>query len=382
MDTDLSSVLAADRRPVAGVEHEYRVSRQDVPADFRAVVDTLGVAERLDPGDPHAHRGTWGGVITADGREAEVATPPVPIEPGFADVLCTWAARGRELVLDADATLTLDGYSTHLSVEVDDATVCRVAGLFTSRFAPAMMLMLDRGHSPGLLVRPRRGRLELCGEFVDGDALVAALVFAAGASRACAAGATDRRARRLLPPAVRLRPERAVERFGTYVDRRAFGTDLYAHGRRARLRTRRSSMTAQTQLEAAWAAARDHVLGHTTPAELALVDAVVTGRRPIPLEAAAAMPPVRRQRATAMDDASCVYLGLVSSRARPTFAVDVHAATWDVTVFRVSHEGSQLFVTIPRPYLAGFVHSLDAGRLDRMLDEALRRHEGEVARVA
>jgi hypothetical protein len=375
---DLRPLLVADDRPVGGVEHEYRVRRDAEVVDFRTVVDALGVGRRLDPGDPHAHRGAWGGVVTADGREAEVATPPVVLEPGFAVALHAWAARGRAAVVGGGG-LELEGYSTHVSVEVDDRIVCRAADLFTPRFASAMMLMLDRVESPGLLVRPRRSRLELCGEFVDGDALVAAVVFATGASLACAAAATDRRARRLLPPAVRLQPERAVERFGTYVDRACFGTDLYEHGRRSVLRTGRSTTTAQEHLEAAWASARRHVVACTTPDELALVDAVVAGDRPLPLEAG--VPPAPGRGVASLHDATAsTYRGLVDTRLRPTFSVEAQSATWDVTVFRLAADDATLFVTIPRRHLGAFVAALDAGRLDAVLDDAL--HAGDDRRVA
>ena len=65
----------------AGVEREWRVVRRNGAAvDFRELVDRLPLdGRRLDPDDPHAHRCRWGGVVTADGREAEVATPPVPV---------------------------------------------------------------------------------------------------------------------------------------------------------------------------------------------------------------------------------------------------------------------------------------------------------------
>jgi hypothetical protein len=68
---DLWALLEPDERPVCGVEHEYEVrDAAGAVLDFRPVVDGLGLGRRLDPGDPHAHRGPWGGVVTADGREA------------------------------------------------------------------------------------------------------------------------------------------------------------------------------------------------------------------------------------------------------------------------------------------------------------------------
>ena len=78
-----------------------------------------GVA--LDPSDPNAYRCRSGVVVTVDGREAEVATPPVSVQPGFASETEAWPVQTRnELVALLPATYSLSGYSTHLSVSIDD----------------------------------------------------------------------------------------------------------------------------------------------------------------------------------------------------------------------------------------------------------------------
>lgn len=69
------------------------------------------------------------------------------------------------------------------------------------------MLLLDRASSSGIYLRPRPGRLEICGEFADGVRLRAVSAFVAGSVRATARGLGGERA--LLPPAlffVRARP--------------------------------------------------------------------------------------------------------------------------------------------------------------------------------
>src|SRR5262249_22181364 len=155
---------------------------------------------------------------TADGREAEIAIPPIVVRPG-----CTHAAEhatvvGRELLRDAiPAPMRLAGYSTHLNVEIDDDVVVRTGQLFVSRLAAPMMLMLDRPTSPGLVVRPRRGRLELGGEYCTGDALRAATTFAVAAGLHCAQAASSRRTQRRLPHRVRARVVPAAMRTGWYI---------------------------------------------------------------------------------------------------------------------------------------------------------------------
>ncbi len=266
-----------------GVEHEYTVLADGQTVDFRGLIHTLDIPGRLlDPADSNAYRCGWGGVITADGREAEIATPPMPLEPGFASAVVHSAVRGRAClngVLPAGSRLR--GYSTHINVSVPDGRVVAAARALTTRFAVALMLLMDEPTSPGLLVRPRRGRLELGGEFIDGDGLRAAVVMATGAALAC----TSRPPRRPLPRALVTTVVPTVERFGLYVDRRAFGPDLYEFGRATVVVTTAGiRRTAQQQLEQCWDVARRAARKYVDAADLAVVDDLVAGRRPLPCE--------------------------------------------------------------------------------------------------
>lgn len=280
-------VGARTSAPVLGVEHEFRVLEGERQLDFATFLHNLPIEGlRLDPTDPNAYRTPWGGLITTDGREAEVAIAPVAIGPGCTNEL-QWrldvAHRALRDVLPA--RLRLDGYSTHINVEVDDDHVVAAGKLFVRRFAPSMMLMLDRATSPGLLVRPRCGRLELGGEYCADDQLRAAAVFAAASGLTCAAATRSRTARHRLPRPVRTRVRPSNIRAGWYVDRAAFGTDLYRDGRGAMLR-RRTGRTrlAQEHLEDAWRCARPMAETLFDGDELTLVDRVVDAALPIPLE--------------------------------------------------------------------------------------------------
>src|SRR5437763_13254720 len=116
--------LRADT-PVVGIEHEYRVLAGDRQVDFAAVLHGLPVdGVRLDPSDANAYRTASGALVTADGREAEVATAPVSLRPGCT-VEVEWRAfvAREQLRAVLPPALLLDGYSTHLNVEVDDAAV-------------------------------------------------------------------------------------------------------------------------------------------------------------------------------------------------------------------------------------------------------------------
>ena len=280
-------VTARAGAPVLGIEHEYRVFDGAEQVDFAPLLHTLKIEGlRLDPTDPNAYRTSWGGLVTSDGREAEVAIAPVELRPGWTAEL-EWRAlvAYRALERALPDQLRLDGYSTHVNLEVDDDDVVAAGRFFVKRFAPAMMLMLDRATSPGLLVRPRCGRLELGGEYCKGEQLRAAATFAAASGLACAAAVRSRDARRQLPRAVRSRVRPSNIRAGWYVDRRAFGTDLYRDGRSARLRVGAGhTWTAQEHLHEAWHAARPCVEALMRESELLLVDRVVDGTIALPLE--------------------------------------------------------------------------------------------------
>jgi hypothetical protein len=357
---DLWSLLEVDERPVCGIEHEYEVRAADgTVLDFRTVADGLGLGRRLDPGDPHAHRGPWGGAITADGNEAEVVSPPVPVGPGAADVVHAYMAAGRRHLaehLPDGATLT--GYSTHISTAVPDAAVQRVAALVVRHLSPALMLLLDRRTSPGLLIRPRPGRLEVCGEFADGRPLRLAVAVVVAAGQLCQHA--DRRA---LPPRLRMRTERATQRYGTYVDRRAFGPDLYAAGRAAVLRRRGGRVTAGEHLTEVVALLDDRLRRLLADDDLAALHAVVTGHEPLPGERDQPVP----------DDgprAQPAPLDLGPRRAGDV-GVEFVSATWWTYVVQLDGPRTR-WLTVPRTWLGSFLDRLDDGSLDDVLRAIVR----------
>ncbi|CAN7278660.1 hypothetical protein [Knoellia sp. LjRoot47] len=268
-----------------GVEHEFVVSREEEVVDVRDLLADLDLGVRADPTDPRAQRCPWGGVVTADGREAEIATPAVVLGPGSPAMVRALTDVGLDVLATAlrsrlEPEMALAGYSTHLNVTAPRRGARAHARRFASVFAPSLMLLLDRPTSPGLLVRPRPGRLELGGEFCAGTDLEVALTFAAGAVLA-SRGPAWARARRLQVEVV-LEPAR--ERYGWYVDRRAVGCDLYTLGREAPLRRLHTStsVSAGLHLEQTWELARAALAGRLSAPELALVDAVVGGDTPLP----------------------------------------------------------------------------------------------------
>jgi hypothetical protein len=254
-------------------------------------------------------------------------------------------------------------------VSAPDTEAIAACRAYTAIFAPALMLMLDRAHSPGLLVRPRPGRVELGGEYAVGAQLAAAFMFAVGSVSTCLDAVRDRST--VLPARIAARVEPAVERFGWYVDRAAFGTDLYAGGRGAILElVGGGQVAAGDHLEQCWRVARATVARQASPAELALVDDVVAGRLPIPLETpiTETLPVNRHPGMTAHGDA-------LRPRGRQGFALALVMLTWETAIFLIVDRSSRrrAFAAVAGTSLADFLSALDAGDLDARVDDHFRR---------
>jgi Bacterial Ig-like domain (group 3)/IPT/TIG domain len=322
----------------------------------------------LDPGDPNAYRCSWGGVITSDGAEAEIATPPVRTRPGFTARLQSWAQTGEaELRRAVPRGIGLDGYSAHFSAAMPGKLNDRVCRLYAETFAADLMMLMDRSDSPGLLVRPRPGRTELCGEFIEREPLAAAAAFVAGSTRACAAAVRRQGGPAALPPRLDVRLAPAVHRYGWYVDREAFGANLHAAGRRGLLpRAAGGTICAQSHLELAWAAARQALAEDAAASDLQAAQAMVTGSLPLPAEQGRLDEAPGGQRdgdvrfppEVAPDSPPlCVHV-------RPGFTLRPVAATWDFTVFETTGPARSAYACIPRDSLPAFAAALEDGALD------------------
>lgn len=354
---------------LVGLEQEYRLL-DGQRIDFRSVIHRLGLeTPHFDPADLNAYRIAGGAVLTCDESEAEVALPPASIK---ADFTAEVVARARTARADLKQLLLRDvrteGYSTHISISIHPRYNERAALLFARTFAPALMLLMDGPHSPGLLVRPRPNRLELGGEYVAGVRLRAALAFAVGGVFACVA---NLREGGKLPPRLSLRLSLDDQRYGWYVDRRAFGPDLYREGRKARLvRDDGGIITAQEQLEVSWAIAREALAGIASDDDLEPADRMVSGDIPLPTEQ-----PDYQDNSESVHVAvdQNVYGRVLDPRNRPGFDLAPVMVTWDVCVFVIVNpdRSRRAFACVPRDYLESFVEQLDSGGLDAIIHDYL-----------
>jgi hypothetical protein len=194
--------------------------------------------------------------------------------------------------------------------------------------------------------------------------------FVAGSTRACAM-AVRRNARTALPPRLTVRLARAVHRYGWYVDRNAFGTDLHAASRRAILpRASGGTISAQSHLELAWAAARQALIDDVAASDMQAAEAMVTGSLPLPAEHGQPGDPPHGvpggdirviPRGGTLPQASAPR---PCAHVRPGFSLRPVAMTWDFTVFEAQGPARRAYVCVPRTSLPGFVDELDAGSLD------------------
>jgi hypothetical protein len=383
---------------LSGLEQEYGVWIARRQVDFGELIDRVAPPDALRrfAFDARARIVRSGAVWTVDAPHAEVATPPRALQPGIAGRLADDALHERDALLrrlralegllpaHTDAT-ELRGYSTHLNAFADRVDRWALARHFAATYAPAVMLLAERRGSPGLLVRPRPQRLEIGTEYLErrSDLVAASLVVLAAviaAWRECRADGPIGPAA-LLPALDSRRFVATWQRPGIFVARDAFGDDLYELGRTARLRLADGrEQVAGRRLGATWGHLRSIAQEFALPAELTLVDDLVDGRTPLPIERAEPQdPPVRRHHRPP-SAAPGPQAALLQKRARGRVSLAPELVTWDQAILRVDHPRRSFFLAIPRDASARFLERWAGGRLDAPLAAfALREPTGRTA---
>ena len=342
--------------PRVGVEHEYGVWSGSAQVDFRQLLPVVaGDLRALDPGDPRARRLPSGVMLTADGREAELATPPLPWDGRAPEALDALLAAERGVLAaraaEAAAVDRLTGFSTHVNVTVPDALAVEVGRRFVQHCGLATVLVAEPSSSAGLLVRPRRGRLEIGGEYAEGEHLVALVTFVGSAVGALLAGAPP-------PPLPAPVAVPAREKFGWFLPPEGPYADLLVRGRAA----------GGELLEEVWAWARPTCLG--------------AGVDPAPVDRLVAGAPLRLEDRDAAADACSV--GTEPDRVAPDrltgprrLAGGVEAETlwltWQHVVWVFRDGSRELHAVLPVDQEAEFLELLDAGAYDEVVRRELRR---------
>jgi hypothetical protein len=362
-----------------GIEHEFLVrDHAGRPVDFRTVVHGLDLGRRdLVATYGNSYRLPTGSIVTADGTEAEIATPPIELGPGAIATIDAWAAWERRSLAERVSPLTLRGDSTHINVSLPtDVDPDVVAWAFATRFSVGLMLLMDRPESPGLIVRPRPHRLELGGEFCVGSALRAALAYAVGATHACVAFARGTTPA-AWPPEIATTLERHVLRYGWYVARTAVGDgDLYRAGRRLVLRTATGRrLSAGDALAGSWKSARAQLEPLVGIGDLADGDALVGAAVGLPIER---IPGDFESDVSAAKPPASPFGDALPDRPRPLFDLAPVMLNWELAVFLVSRPDRRrsAFIAVPARRLEQFLRLLDAGEIDEPIDRYLSGRSG------
>ena len=285
--------------------------------------------------------------LTADGLEAELATPPVRVGPGVGRTLDLMLAAERS-VLAAEArehaVTSLTGFSTHVNVGVPDSEVVTVARRLATECAVAIALLAEPSDSSGLLVRPRRGRLEVGGEYAEGSDLEVLVTVLLAAVRGLRTGAGPVGQ----PPPV-LEPSR--EKFGWYLPAAGWPT----------------GGAARTAITDFWTWARPHALA--------------LGLDPQAVDVLADDGPLRSQSPRPTEACSVEAPGAATSpaydtrpRTRPSGVVaETVWLTWQHAVWRCARDGGVLHAVVGADQEAEFLSRLDEGEYDEVLARELRR---------
>ncbi len=221
-----------------GVEQEFELFAGGTKLDFQALFPRTIKGTRAVPfrNCDRAVIVESGYMLATDGREAEFATAPIRSSADGCLSLADEVSRCREHLLRTLHALAVDdvrGYSTHLNISVPIGRESEIAAIISTTAAPALILLMEAKQSPGLLLRPRRGRFEVGSEYIDDNKqLAAAAVFLTGVILAYL-GQTSNWDQ--IPRICLKRSEAANIRAGIYLPHDAYGESPYTLGREARL---------------------------------------------------------------------------------------------------------------------------------------------------
>lgn len=228
----------AARPMMVGIEQEFDLSDGERDLDFRGLYPHIVAKARAFPfrNSDGAALVEAGYMLGCDGKEAEFATAPIHLENDGPVAAAREAIRCRIHMLQllrGVGVPVIRGYSTHLSVSVPAGREPEIAQALSFTIGPALVMLLEARSSPGLLLRPRRGRIEVGSEYVDDERqLAAAITLLAGAVHAYL---SNEERWNQLPRLKRAKWEEANIRPGIYLPRDAYGESIHDLGTHAQL---------------------------------------------------------------------------------------------------------------------------------------------------
>lgn len=383
MSTIFAELLEPHRDPrqlapggAIGIECEYAIYEDGRQIDVRTIIDDLtrlGIAAgTLRPERGARYRTLDASKFQADGWYAELSVPPEPVSLDAPARLATVVGRGRNWLVElldgysaaTGRAYTATGASMHFNVQAPDA-VPALASRFAATYGPTLLFLTSFPGASGILARPRHGRLELAGEYVDdSERLRACATFLFGAFRAGFDGEAERSLSRDVLGASNVRQ-------GWHLRRTAVSRELDTAVRDAPVTLAdETTLPLQTLLDRTWAAIAPHLDGLVSRTEQRLLHDHITGIRRGGME----LPPARLERqlepvtTTGRRGAGGRMLGAALRRTRlGPWRVEPFVVHWDFLVVAARRNGAEHFVNIPRDYLDAY----GSGRLNEPLAAVL-----------
>jgi len=342
----------AEARMMLGVEQEFELFDRGRPIDFRAEFPrAIGRAASIPFRNCDSAAIVEAGyMLCCDGRDAEFATAPIDLRGSGPIDLANEVLRCRSHMLQTLRKLgrrEVRGYSTHLSISVPAGRERELAEAAAARIGPALILLMEGPRSPGLLIRTRRGRLEVGSEYMDDpQRLAATIVLLAGAVHACL---HNQAAWEQLPALKLLRWQEAITRPGLYLPHDAYGESIHDLGRAASVeREEGGKISAGRVLETCAALAKRELEGLISSEASRSLDRVLDHPDVLPIEGKYDVGRVelRRSNFTAVQSRTLKMLARSrGTRLRPQF-VD-----WEGAAFEWRNAGHRLIIGMPWAHL-------------------------------
>lgn len=359
-----------------GVETEYAVRDGGRIVDFRQLLPEVAASPRpLRVAAPGRFLLENGDQLFADGRYAEIAIPPEPVQRQTSRRVSDavfGASNGllRRLAAVSSARsrpLSLHGYSTHLNVHVGHGhDGGQLAREFALTYGALLLFLTNWPSSRGIFCRPRPDRLEIVTEYVgDPHRLRAAITILVAAVCRLARASDDGGGGLPRLPASALRP--ADIRYGWWLPPELVSATLLAEGRRAPVTLADGrECTVQDLLVSAWTSLGSRLAG-VDEAESRLVHEYIVRGRPVPIDRGRDDDETVGPVAVGSRGTTTGRLVMEAARPRRVGRWDVEAAGvyWQFLILAADSESRRLFVVVPNAELARVP--------SRRWQEALRR---------
>jgi hypothetical protein len=309
-------------------------------------------------------------MLACDGQEAEFATAPVSSMGDGGLRLAREVIRCRRhmlKLLERIGVPEVRGFSTHLNISVPNGREWELAAALARTAGPALILLMEARQSPGLLIRPRRGRIEISSEYIDNEGqLAAACVFLTGVVHAYL---YNESLWRQFPRLHLKHWEEANIRPGIYLPHDAYGESIYAHGWAAKLELEDGgTIRAGDVLEACSRLALRALEGRISPRTAASLRLVVDRSGSLQVERRID-PGFIASTARSYQAASAAKTLKTLALSRSRLGLTPRFVDWEGAAFSWETKSGSLVLGVPWRQLPNFFNTVQKNNLPRYVGE-------------